>query len=37
MVEICDALRNLIVMKKSQGISLRKIGNELNIGHITVQ
>jgi len=37
MVKICDALRRLIVMKKLQGLSLRKIGNELNIGHSMVQ
>jgi len=37
MVKIIDALRNLIVRKKSQGLSLRKIGNELNIGNSTVQ
>jgi len=37
MVKICDALRNLIVHKKSQGLSFRIIGTELNIGHSTVQ
>ena len=33
MVKICNALRNLIFIKKSQELSLRKIVNELNIGH----
>ena len=37
MVKISDAIRKLVILKKSEGASYRMIAKDLNIGHSTVQ
>ena len=35
MVKINEAIRNLVILKRSQGVSFRMIAKDLNIGHST--
>ena len=37
MVKINEAIRNLVILKRSQGVSFRMIAKDLNIGHSTVK
>ena len=37
MAKISNAIRKLVILKKSEGASYRMIAKDLNIGHSTVQ